>query len=75
MNLITIFRASESIFFVVLSSGSCSGSFHGVYLFVVLLFCKISEAIQMNNVPHLDLINNRQEYQQTKLPQAELTIK
>ena len=34
---------------------------------------QISEAIQINNVPHLELINNRQEYQQTKLPRAELT--
>ena len=33
-----------------------------------------TEAIQINNVPHLELINNRQEYQQTNLPRAELVI-
>ena len=35
---------------------------------------QISEAIQINNVPHPELINNRQEYQQTNLPRAELVI-
>ena len=51
VNFTATLRASASIFFVASLSGTCSGSFHGLYLFVVSSSC--AQPVMLGGLPLL----------------------